>query len=172
MPRTQKSITVNSARNHIVIRRTRRTDAKSLLLLIDALADYEKLKRPTRIAKERLIRDGFRKKKRFDSYLAFCDGVPVGYIIIFETYSSFKALPTLYLEDLFVLSEYRNKKIGLKLFQTCVKEAIRRGCGRLEWVVLDWNKLALRFYDTLGAKHLKEWYTYRLDRKQFSRLLR
>ncbi len=160
------------SRHHIVIRRARRNDAKSFLTLIDALADYEKLKRPTRAAQARLIRDGFGKKKRFDSFLAFCDGAAVGYIIIFETYSSFKALPTLYLEDLFVLPEYRGKKIGLKLFQTCVKEAIRRKCGRLEWVVLDWNKLALRFYDKLGAKHMKEWYTYRLTNDQFADLLK
>ena len=157
--------------NQITIRKTQPGDAKAFLALIDALADYEKLKRPTRSARARLLRDGFGKKKRFDSFLAFCDSKPVGYIIVFETYSSFRALPTLYLEDLFVLPEYRKKRIGWKLFQTCVKEAQRRCCGRLEWVVLDWNKLAIRFYDKLGAKHLKEWLTYRLDQKQFRRLL-
>ena len=86
----------------------------------------------------------------------------VGYAIVFETYSSFLALPTLYLEDIFVLSEYRRHGIGLKLFRYCCAEARRRGCGRMEWVVLDWNKSAIRFYNRLGAKRMKEWQLYRL----------
>ena len=153
-----------------LIRRAARRDARALLTLIDALADYEKLRRPTRAARERLIRDGIGAKRRFDAYLAFSGGVPVGYAIIFETYSSFLALPTLYLEDLFVLPEYRKQKIGLTLFRRCIAEAERRGCGRMEWVVLDWNKSAIRFYERLRARHLKEWYTYRIERKQFGRL--
>lgn len=151
------------------IRKATRRDGRSLLGLIDALADYEKLKRPTRAARARLLRDGLGPKRRFDAYLAFAGRVPVGYAIVFETYSSFLALPTLYLEDLFVLPAYRKRKIGLALFRTCAAEARERGCGRMEWVVLDWNVSAIRFYDRLGARHLKEWYTYRLDRRQLRR---
>ncbi len=147
-----------------------RGDARALLGLINALADYEKLKPPTRAARARLLRDGLGSKRRFDAYLAFAGDAPIGYAIVFETYSSFLALPTLYLEDLFVLPEFRKQKVGLALFQTCVREARRRGCGRMEWVVLDWNAIAIRFYEKLGARYLKEWHTYRLDRTQLKRL--
>ena len=90
------------------------------------------------------------------------DGYPVGYAIILETYSSFLALPTLYLEDLFVLPEYRGRKAGLALFEEVRAEAQRRGCGRIEWTVLDWNQLAIDFYTRLGGEHLKEWQLYRI----------
>ena len=152
------------------IRKAGKADARSLLRLIDALADYEKLKRPTRQARNRLIRDGRGSARRYDAYLAFSGRTPVGYAIVFETYSSFLALPTLYLEDLFILPEFRKQKIGLALFRHCVGEASRRGCGRMEWVVLDWNAIAIRFYERLGARYLKEWHTYRLVEKDLKRL--
>lgn len=148
--------------NRIIIRRPRREEAKTFLTLVDALADYEKLRRPGRSARARLVRDGFSKRRRFDPYLIFVGGIPAGYAIVFETYSSFLAKPTLYLEDLFVLPEHRGSGIGLKLFRHCVSEARRRKCGRMEWCVLDWNKIALRFYDNAGAKHMKDWLFYRL----------
>ena len=145
-----------------VIRHVTTRNSKALLSLIDALAEFEKLERPTPAARKRLLRDSCGKRKRFDAYLSFLDGKAVGYAIVFETYSSFLALPTLYLEDIFVLPEYRRHGIGLKLFRYCCAEARRRGCGRMEWVVLDWNKSAIRFYNRLGAKRMKEWQLYRL----------
>lgn len=146
----------------ITIRPVRKSDGKAFLSLIDALADYEKLKRPSRAARGRLLKDGFGKRKRFGSLLAFVGKQPVGYAIFFETYSSFLARPTLYLEDIFVLPEFRKKKIGLKLFRTCLAEAKRRRCGRMEWMVLDWNINAIRFYRKLGASYMKAWHLYRL----------
>lgn len=163
-----KKIKHNSS---LIIRKIRRGDEKSFLNLVNALADYEKLKRPDSLACKRLIRDGFGKRKRFDAFLAFWDSKPVGYAIIFETYSSFLALPTLYLEDIFVSPDYRSQGIGWNLFRTCLKEAKRRGCGRMEWVVLNWNKTAIRFYKKIGARHLSEWITFRLDQKQINSLL-
>jgi GNAT superfamily N-acetyltransferase len=156
----------------LTIRKVKKGDEKIFLRLIEALADYEKLKRPTAKARARLVHDGFGKERRFDAFLAFLDRKAVGYAIIFETYSSFLALPTLYLEDIFILKEYRSYGIGLKLFKRCLLEAKRRGAGRMEWVVLDWNKNAIRFYQKIGARHLKEWYTYRIESKQFDRLLK
>jgi GNAT superfamily N-acetyltransferase len=94
----------------------------------------------------------------------------VGYAFVFETYSTFLALPTLYLEDLFVLPEYRGRKAGYALFRHCAEEALRRGCGRFEWAVLDWNRPAIEFYERLGAKHLHDWLIYRLDREGMERL--
>lgn len=148
--------------NTIVIRLAKKSEGKHLLALINALADFEKLKRPTPAAQKRLLRDAFGRKKRFDAYLAFVGKKAVGYAIIFETYSSFLAKPTLYLEDIFVLPEFRGKKIGLKLFKHCLAEARRRKCGRMEWMVLDWNVNAIRFYEKLKAKQMKEWLLYRI----------
>ena len=145
-----------------VVRRAVESDAQALLSLVDALADYEKLARPTADARERLARDIFGPKRRIDALLAFMDGYPAGYAMIFETYSSFLALPTLYLEDLFVLPEYRGRKIGFALFQEVRAEAQRRGCGRIEWTVLDWNQLAIDFYKKLGAEHKREWQLFRI----------
>lgn len=156
----------------LLIRKVRRGDEKTFLSLVDALADYEKLNRPAGPARRRLVRDGFGKNKRFDAYLAFYESKPVAYAIIFETYSSFLALPTLYLEDIFVSPESRSLGIGWKLFRMCVEEAKRRGCGRMEWVVLDWNRTAIRFYEKIGARRLTEWLTFRLDRKAIDSVLR
>jgi GNAT superfamily N-acetyltransferase len=154
----------------ITIRKATRRDGRALLGLVDALADYEKLKRPSAAARKRLLADGVGPKRRFDAYLAFSGKTPVAYAIVFETYSSFLALPTLYLEDLFVLPAYRKQRIGLALFRACALSARERGCGRMEWVVLDWNTNAIRFYDRLGARHLTEWYTYRLTQEQLRAL--
>jgi diamine N-acetyltransferase len=80
-------------------------------------------------------------------------------------------LPTLYLEDLFVKTEFRGQGAGAGLFQEMVAEADRRGCGRMEWVVLDWNRLAQDFYSKYGARHLNDWQTMRLTRDDFGRIL-
>ena len=141
----------------VTIRKATPRDAAVILSLVDALAAYEKLSPPDAGAKERLVRDMSGDRPRFDAYLAEVDGKGAGYAFVFETYSSFLALPTLYLEDLFVLPEYRKKRIGHALFSSIVKEAHRRGCGRMEWTVLDWNHLAIDFYKRLGAAHMKEW---------------
>jgi GNAT superfamily N-acetyltransferase len=88
----------------------------------------------------------------------------VGYAVFFETYSTFLAAPTLYLEDVFVLPEARGKGVGGALLRRCAEEAVSRGCGRLEWQVLAWNDLALGFYEHLGAAPLhREWRLYRLE---------
>jgi GNAT superfamily N-acetyltransferase len=146
-----------------IVRRAVEEDAPAILALIDALADYEKLTPPDQSARERLIRDLFGPRPRIECFLAFMDSYPVGYAITLETYSSFLALPTLYLEDLFVLPEYRSRKAGYALFQTALEEARKRGCGRMEWCVLDWNRLAIDFYERLGAQHMKEWLRYRIS---------
>lgn len=148
--------------SRLTIRPARRSEGRTFLRLIDALADFEKLKRPGPAARRRLLRDAFGRKRRFDALLAFYDSTAVGYAIIFETYSSFLALPTLYLEDIFILPEYRSHGIGGRLFQRCLQEAKRRKCGRMEWVVLDWNKGAIRFYERIRARRMKEWLLYRI----------
>ncbi len=146
-------------------------DRDQILYLVRGLADYEKLTPPDEAAQERLLRDMFSSPPRIQAYLAEVDGTAAGYAFVFETYSSFLALPTLYLEDLFVLPEYRNRKIGYALFSFVVEEAHRRGCGRMEWSVLDWNTLAIDFYKRMGALHLHEWHVYRLVRSDMERIM-
>ena len=158
--------------NRLVIRPFSPSDRNDFLSLIDALADFEHLPRPTRAARQRLLRDASGRRKRFDAILAFVNGKAVGYAILFETYSSFRALPTLYLEDIFVLPEFRKQHVGGKLFRACLEMAHERKCGRMEWVVLDWNVNAIEFYRHIGAHQLKEWLPFRIDREQFSSILR
>jgi GNAT superfamily N-acetyltransferase len=147
----------------ITIRDARPEDADTLLTLIDALADYEKLERPTAEARARLTHDAFeRTPVRFYAVIAEHDGKPVAYSLFFETYSSFLAKPTLYLEDLFVLPDARRFGVGDAIFRYLAGEALRRGCGRMEWACLDWNQLAIGFYEKRGAQHLDDWRSYRL----------
>jgi len=146
----------------ITIRQAVPADGPTILTLIRALADFESLSPPTPEAEHRLIADAFGTRPRFDIFLAEVAGQVVGYAFVFETYSTLLALPTLYLEDLFVLPEFRSKRVGFKLFRFCVQEAERRGCGRMEWAVLDWNTHAITFYERQKAKHMGEWLHYRL----------
>ncbi len=152
------------------VRKATEADASVILDLVDALAKYEKLQPPDSVAKGRLISDMTCARPRFDAYLCELDGRVAGYAFVLETYSSFLALPTLYLEDLFVLPEYRRKKVGYALFVAMLAEAHRRGCGRMEWTVLDWNSLAIDFYKKLGASHMNEWHLYRMVRADMERI--
>lgn len=155
----------------VTVRPATRADGETWLTLVDALADYEKLDRPTLDARQRLLNDAFgAEPHRIQVYLAEAEGKPLAYAITCETYSSFLALPTLYLEDLFVLPHARRLGVGRTIFRYLAEEALRRGCGRMEWVVLDWNQLAIDFYDKLGARRMTEWYTYRLTADQLREL--
>ena len=100
------------------------------------------------------------------------DTQPCGYMILVETYSSFLALPTLYLEDLFVLPERRKGGVGGALLKKVVSLAHARGCGRVEWTALDWNVNAQQVYEQrIGAKRMSEWLLYRMTRADMQRLL-
>jgi GNAT superfamily N-acetyltransferase len=149
--------------SRIEIREAAAADVPALLELVDALADYERLPRPDAAARERLARDGFGGRRRFETLLGLLDGRPVGYALHFETYSSFLARPTMFLEDLFVLPEARGHRLGLALFGAVAAKAAARDCGRMDWMVLKWNRLAIDFYDRLGATPLDGWQAYRLD---------
>lgn len=159
------------AHNGITIRKAAPPDAETLLLLITKLAEYEKVPPPDPEAEKRLVRDLFSTPPRIQAFLADFKGATAGYALFFETYSSFLALPTLYLEDIFVLPDYRSRKVGAELFLAAVREAVARGCGRMEWTVLEWNRLALDFYEKMGARHMKEWQLHRLSRTGMERLL-
>jgi GNAT superfamily N-acetyltransferase len=131
--------------------------------LIEALADYERLARPDAAATARLRADAFAARPRFEAALALDEAErPIGYAIWFETYSSLLAKPTMFLEDLFVLESARGSGAGGKLFEFVRKLGEERGCGRMDWNVLDWNTSARDFYDRRNAKWMKEWLLYRL----------
>ncbi len=154
----------------VTIRQATRQDARALIQLIVALAEYEKLTPPDEAAQQRLIQDGFGERPRFEAWLAYLPGLaaPVGYAFTFETYSSFLAKPSLYLEDVFVLPEHRQRGAGKALLQHCIHLAHQRGCGRLEWICLDWNTSAQCFYDGIGARKMSEWLLYRMDAQQIA----
>ena len=131
--------------------------------LVCALADYEHLERPSSEAKHRLLRDIVSDTPRIEAYLVENDHhVAVGYAIVLETYSSFLALPTLYLEDIFVLEQFRGNGYGKALFDVITQMARDRGCGRVDWQVLDWNTPARDFYNRQGATCMNEWLLYRI----------
>ena len=131
--------------------------------LIRALADYERLAPPDGAAIERLRHDALAPQPRFEAALAFNDaGKAVGYATWFHTYSTFLAKPTIYLEDLFVREEARESGAGSALFEHVRTLGAQRGCGRMEWQVLDWNTLAREFYTRRQATWLKEWLLYRV----------
>ena len=152
----------------IRLRRAKRTDGPAFVKLVVALAEFEKLAPPDKEGRKRLLKDGFGASAKFEPWLAYWAGErePVGYMILVNLYSSFEARPTLYLEDLFVLPEYRGRGIGKVMMRRCIELAWKRGCGRMEWTCLDWNVKAQKFYDKLGARKLSEWYLYRLNREQ------
>jgi len=156
---------MRSMKHEIVIDRVNSENFEEFFFLINKLAEYEKLTPPDAEAKARLKKDGLSTEPRYEAYLGKLGEKAVGYIIFFLTYSSFLALPTLYLEDIFVLEEYRRKGIGQQLFEFCIKQAKDRGCSRIELCVLNWNVPALKFYEKNHAMRL-DWTFYRLNRKQ------
>jgi GNAT superfamily N-acetyltransferase len=135
------------------------------LFLVDKLAEYEKLTPPNEAARQRLKADGISENPKYEAYLGILAGQAVGYLIYFYNYSSFLALPTLYIEDIFILQEYRRKGIGQKMFDFCIQKARESGCGRVEWCVLTWNQPAIQFYEKNNAERL-DWYFYRYEKEQ------
>ena len=144
-------------------------DKNAVLDMVNALADIDKMPRLEPDAQARLIRDAF-ERRRVEMILAEWEGKPVGYVAFYEGYSTFEARPTFFIDDLFVLPEYRGRHVGYELFRTCLREAKKRDCGRMEWIVLEGNQPAFGFYDHLRAKRLKDWVPYRLTRADIERM--
>ena len=151
----------------VSIRPVTEADAGDWIDLVNALADYEKLDRPTPEAVERLKAHALAAVPKFTAWLAWLDDRPVGYCVFFETYSTFLAKPTLYLEDLFVHPDFRGAGIGRSIWNALESEVLLRDCGRMEWTCLHWNMLGITFYEKRGACNLTdEWRTYRLVEEQ------
>ena len=121
---------------------------------------------------ERIRRHGFGRPRYFETLICWRGRTPIGFALYYFTYSTFLGRPTLYLEDLFVLAEARGNGAGRALLRALAKVAVRRGCGRMEWTVLDWNTPSIRFYRKLGAKLRREWILTRLTGAPLRRLAR
>ena len=154
------------------IRRGTRQDVPVIVALIRGLARYERLAKECKASGARIRRHGFGARRYFETLICRRGGRPVGFALYFFTYSTFMARPTLYLEDLFVLPEERGNGAGKALLAALARIAVRRGCGRLEWTVLDWNRPAIRFYTRLGARLRREWILSRLTGPALRRLAR
>ncbi|PYN79482.1 MAG: N-acetyltransferase [Candidatus Rokuibacteriota bacterium] len=115
-------------------------------------------------------RHGFGRRRYFEALICRRGRTAVGFALYFFTYSTFLGRPTLYLEDLFVLPEERGRGAGRALLAELARIAMRRGCGRMEWAVLDWNKNSIRFYKRLGAKLRRDWILTRLTGSALRRL--
>jgi len=155
------------------IRRASRRDVPVILRLIRGLAEYERLPHEMVATAGQIRRHGFGRRRRyFEALICRRGPTAVGFALYFFTYSTFLGRPTLYLEDLFVLPEERGRGAGRALLGELARIAVRRGCGRMEWAVLDWNTPSIRFYRRLGAKLRKQWILTRLTGPSLSRLAR
>ena len=154
----------------ILIRAARQADAGEYLQLVEALARYEKMPPPDAAAKARLIEHLFGARPCYRLLVAEHRGHIVGYAAWFLAYSTFVARPTFYLEDLFVLPEYRSAKVGHRLLVVCAKTAVAEDCGRMDFIVLDWNKLALDFYARHGINARRDWILHRVEGQDLPRL--
>jgi GNAT superfamily N-acetyltransferase len=146
----------------LLIRPAEAADVPVIAELIRALASFEKLEHEVTMTEERLAENLFGRHSYAETLLAEVTGVAVGFALFFHNFSTFLAQPGIYLEDLFVVPEYRGRGIGHALLKQLAHVAVERGCGRLEWSVLDWNRDAIGFYERLGARPNSEWTVYRL----------
>jgi GNAT superfamily N-acetyltransferase len=137
-------------------------DVPTIAELIRGLARYEKLEHEVVMTEEKLTDSLFGDHRYAETLIAEDEDEPVGFALFFHNYSTFLAQPGIYLEDLFVVPESRGRGVGRALLECLAQVAVDRGCGRLEWAVLDWNREAIGFYERLGAKPNSEWTVYRL----------
>ena len=141
------------------IRFAAREDVPTILGFIRALAAYEKMEDQV-IADETLLETWIFEKRKAEVLLAFEGDTPIGFALFFHNFSTWLGRAGIYLEDLFVLPEYRGRGYGKLLLKRLARIAVQRGCGRLEWACLDWNEPSIAFYKSVGATALDEWTTY------------
>ena len=139
-----------------------REDTARILFFIRALADYEQMADQV-VATEELLAEQLFDRGSAEVLFALEDGKEVGFALFFHNFSTFLGRAGLYLEDLYVLPEHRGKGYGKALLQRLARIARERGCGRIEWWCLDWNKPSIDFYLSLGAEPMRDWTVYRLS---------
>ena len=153
----------------VKFRFAQRSDIPLILDFIKGLAEYEKMSDEV-VADENTLEEWIFDKKKAEVIFALEGEKAVGFALFFHNFSTFLGRAGIYLEDLFVLPEYRGKGYGKALLKKLAAITVERGCGRLEWCCLDWNKPSIDFYLSLGAKPLSDWTTYRVTGKTLSEL--
>ena len=152
---------------NLVFRYAEEKDIPVIFSFIQELAEYEKLLDQVKVTEKILRENLFGKRRYAEVIIAELDKVPVGQALFFHNFSTFLGKPGIYLEDLYVKPEFRGKGVGKALLKKVIEIAKERNCGRVEWVVLDWNAPAIKFYQKLGAKEMKDWLVYRLNEDKF-----
>lgn len=138
-------------------------DVPLVLQFIRELADYEKLLHKV-VATEAVLHETlFGERPYAEVILGFWEGAPISFALFFHNFSTFLGRPGIYLEDLYVKSEMRGRGAGKTILSYLAKLASERGCGRLEWSVLDWNESAIQVYRSIGSKEMDEWRTWRVS---------
>src|SRR3989475_6875269 len=162
-PRRRRASRSSTIAPMLTVRRARPGDAAMILALIRGLAAYERLSHEVKASAAQLRQHGFGRRRYFETLICQRDRQPIGFALYFFTYSTFVGRPSLYLEDLFVLPEQRGQGAGRALLRALARVALERGCRRMEWAVLHWNRPAIRFYERLGARLRRDWVLTRLD---------
>lgn len=139
-----------------------RRDTGLILQFIRELADYEKMLDEV-VADETILEEWIFNKQKAEVIFALESGKEIGFALFFHNFSTFLGRAGIYLEDLYVKPEYRGKGYGKAILKKLAAIAVERGCGRLEWWCLDWNKPSIDFYLSLGAKPMSDWTVYRID---------
>ena len=151
----------------LIIRETSEQDTPQIFTLIRELAEYERLSDSV-TADEKLLKENlFGKNKYAQVIFAEYEGKIAGQALFFYNFSTFKGKPGIYLEDLYVRSAFRKRGIGKALLMYLIEVAKAKNCGRVEWVVLDWNQSAIDFYRSIGAKPIADWIVFRLSENAF-----
>ncbi len=158
-------------RDRLIIKQAQESDIHIILEFIKKLADYEKLSNEVSASPELIKKSLFADSSNAHCLLGYANGQPVCFALYFYNYSTFLGKKGLYLEDLFVLDEMRGKGYGKQMLVNLAQIASENNCGRFEWSVLDWNKPAIDFYESLGAKPNSGWTVYRLDESGMKNLL-
>ncbi|GAC1458108.1 MAG: GNAT family N-acetyltransferase [Chamaesiphon sp.] len=156
--------------NELILRPAEPADVPVLFGLIQSLAEYEQLSNAVTGNADALKKHLFSSQPYVEAILAEDKGQVIGFALFFHNYSTFLTKPGIYLEDLFVLPEYRLQGIGKALLSYLAQLAIKRDCGRLEWSVLDWNETAIAFYQRIGAAILPDWRICRMTGDSLSQL--
>jgi GNAT superfamily N-acetyltransferase len=145
-------------------------DVPLILALIRELAEYEKLPHEVVATEDRLRTSLFAERPAAEVLIGEMEGRPAAFALFFHNFSTFLGKPGIYLEDLFVRPEFRGRGLGKAMLVYLAGLAKERGCGRLEWWVLDWNQQAIRFYEKLGARAMDDWTVYRVSGDVLERL--
>lgn len=154
---------------NIIFEKASRKDVPIILQFIKDLARYEKLENEV-IATEELIEEWLFDKEKAEVIFAVVDHKKIGFALFFHNFSTFLGRAGLYLEDLYIMPEYRGHGYGKAMIKELERIAVERGCGRLEWWCLDWNQSSIDFYLSLGAKAMDEWTVYRITGESLRKL--